>query len=241
MVRSFSKGRMRTNLRVLTIATLLVAAGVLRADLITNGSFETPTVTDMSFTEFVPGGSVTIPGWTVVGAAGGVAIVAGDFSQGGISFPAESGLQWLDLTGLQTNSTEGVEQTVATTPGSIYDLSFWVGNVDSPSTTFGTTSTVDVRLGGIDGSLLLAATNDSTSATTQVWQQFTAEFTAAGSTTTLDFLNGDPSNDNTNGLDNVTLTLKPTTTAVPEPGALPLAALVIIALGFYRRRKALLL
>ena len=136
--------------------TGLTAAGLLttfcslplRADSITNGSFETPVVPVGGFTNLASG-STGITGWTVVGAAGGVSIVSGSFSQNGISFPAENGVQWLDLTGDGTNSNEGVQQTFATTSGTEYTLSFWVGNVYNPGGIFGTTSTVDVRLGDV--------------------------------------------------------------------------------------------
>ena len=214
------------------LLTCLVSAEA--STLITNGSFESPVVPVGSFTNFASG-STLIPGWTVVGAAGGVSIVSGTFSQECCTFPAEDGAQWLDLTGLNTNSTEGVEQTVATTVGTNYVLSFWIGNIFDPGGIFGTTSTVDVRLGGLGGTLLGAFTNSSTTRGTQIWQQFTTSFTATGSSTTLDFLNADPGTDNSNGLDNVALTVG--AAGIPEPGTLSLLGLGIIGLGLVRRRK----
>src|ERR1035438_3420061 len=108
------------------LATLLtiwfvLAAVDARADLITNGSFEsttTPAVSAGSFQNFGPG-STGIPGWTVVGAAGtNVSVVSTTDVESGISYPAEQGSFWLDLTGDASNSdTEGVEQTVSTTIG----------------------------------------------------------------------------------------------------------------------------
>jgi Protein of unknown function (DUF642)/PEP-CTERM motif len=203
---------------------LLAAAGLLaifpslplRADSITNGSFESPVVPVGGFTNFASG-STLIPGWTVVGAAGGVSIVSGTFTQNGILFPAEDGAQWLDLTGDGTNSNEGVEQTFATTSGTQYTVSFWVGNVYDPGGIFGTTSTTDVLLGGPKGTLLTAATNSNTTTGIQTWEEFTTTFTATGSTSTLDFINGDPPSDNTNGLDNVSVNPSGPPPAVPEP------------------------
>jgi PEP-CTERM motif len=93
---------------------------------------------------------------------------------------------------------------------------------------------VDVRLGGLGGTLLGAFTNSSTTRGTQVWEQFTTSFTATGSSTTLDFLNADPGSDNSNGLDNVVLTVG--ATGIPEPGTLSLLGLGIIGLGLVRRR-----
>jgi len=205
----------------------------LRANLINNGSFEAPLVPVGSFENF-GSGSTGITGWTIVGPE--ASIVSGSFSQECCTFPAEDGVQWLDLTGDGTNSVEGVEQTIATNPGTTYDLSFWVGNTFDPFGIFGTTSTVKVRLGGISGSLIDTATNSSTTPGTLVWQQFTTSFTATGSSTTLDFLNGDPSTDNSNGLDNVVLTAAGATT-VPEPATLPLVGASLAGLCVFLRRR----
>ena len=205
----------------------------LQANLITNGSFETPVVPAGGFTNYLTG-STLITGWTVVGPE--ASIVSGTFSQGCCTFPAEDGSQWLDLTGDGSNAVEGVQQTVATSPGTQYTLSFWVGNVYDPAGIFGTTSTVDVRLGGNTGTLLGAFTNSNTTTGTQTWEQFTTTFTATGSSTTIDFLNADPVTDNSNGLDNISLTASPT--GVPEPGTLSLLVAGIVAVGFFRLRKA---
>src|ERR1700733_6065587 len=110
---------MRKAVVLLTILFVLAVVGT-RADIL-NGSFEsttTPTaVPTGGFINFVPGGTALIPDWTVVGNAGtGGSVVGGTYSPFGLSFPAEAGSYWLDLTGDGTNnSSEGVEQTVTTT------------------------------------------------------------------------------------------------------------------------------
>ncbi len=215
-------------------ASLLVAVSSAQANLLTNGSFETPAVPVGSFTTF-PVGSALIPGWSVFGPAGtNVAIVSGSFSQNGVSFPAQDGLQWLDLTGNGANSAEGVSQNVATTVGNLYQLSLYVGNTTGGGV-FGTTSTVNVSLNGVP---TFVDVNDTVSATTLNWELFTHPFIATGASTTLGFQNGDPSNDNSNGLDNVVLLdLGPAVSRVPEPGTLALLAIGLAAFGMARNRR----
>jgi hypothetical protein len=219
----------------------LVLAGLANqanaAPIIANGDFETPLVTAGSFTNFTVG-TGTLTGWNVVGPAGqAVSIVSGTFSQNGVSFPAESGSQWLDMTGFNNNSTEGISQSFATTAGDLYQLSFWVGNTTGGSI-FGTTSTVNVQL---NGSAFTSATNSLVSPTTLTWEQFTATFTAAGASTSLAFLNGDPNFDNSNGLDNIVVTdLGPAPpTGVPEPATVGVLGAGLLGLvGVRRKRKA---
>ena len=156
---------MRNVIRAATVAgAVLAATGADAASLILNGSFETPLVPVGNFTSF-PVGGATLTNWSVTGPSGTeVAIVSGSFSQGGVTFEAQDGNQWLDLTGNGSNSTEGVAQTVSTIPGHQYQLSFWVGNTTGGGI-FGTTSTVDVLLNGL---LTSVATNSATDATSLV-------------------------------------------------------------------------
>jgi Protein of unknown function (DUF642)/PEP-CTERM motif len=206
--------------RVLFTCALAVfsSTNALAANLVTDGSFESPAVPPGSFMNFATG--ATFGGWTVVGPQ--ASIVSGSFTQNGISFPAQDGVQWVDLTGDGSNVSEGVTQSVATTPGQTYQLSFWVGNVNNVGGIFGTTSTVDLM---VNGSSHGAFTNSCTSCTTtQAWEQFTMSFVATDATTMLTFLNGDPPTDNSNGLDNVVLTAKGGT-GVPEPATLGLLVL----------------
>ncbi len=174
-------------------------AGATTANLVKDGSFEKPVVGSAGFALFSTG--QTFNHWTVIGASGNVGIVSGTFKQNGFSFPAEKGKQWLDLTGL-SNAATGVQETVQTTSGASYTLKFWVGNVYDPGGIFGTTSTVKVL---INGSTVASDTN-SQQGTTLVWQKFTVHFKAASSSTQVGFVNGDPSNDTSNGLDAISLT-----------------------------------
>jgi len=226
--------------RIIPAAILLCAANAVdaRADLIANGSFEsttTPAVSAGSFQNFGPG-STGIPGWTVVGAGGtNVSVVSGTDVEGGISYPAEQGSFWLDLTGDGANSdTEGVEQTVSTTIGDKYTLTFWVGNVDNPGLAVGPTSTVNLSINGVGS----AYTNSSTNSTTLTWEQFTVPFVASASSVTVKFLNGAPGSDNVNGLDNIALVDNGPASTVPEPSLVVLLGAGLLGLsGIVRRRN----
>jgi hypothetical protein len=228
----------------LAIAFLCSAA---HANLITNGSFETPLIPTGGFTNFGTG-STSITGWTVVGPQ--ASIVSGSYTSLGLRFPAEDGNQWLDLTGDLSNRAEGVRQTVATIAGTSYNLSFWVGNQVDPSGIYGSTSTVNLS---INGGANLAFTNSGGSGTTtQNWREFTTSFIASSTSTTLQFLNGDPISDNTNGLDNIVLLegsssgggggttngTGGTPTAVPKPFTFGLFSIGLIAVAASRRRKS---
>jgi choice-of-anchor C domain-containing protein len=215
----------------LVALTLVSSVAHASANLLTNGSFETPLVPVGGFTNY-PSGSTAITGWTVVGPE--VSVVNTSFVSECCKFPAADGSQWLDLTGDVSNSLEGVEQSVATVAGKTYDLSFAVGNVFDPRGVYGTTSAVGVM---VNGASLGTFTNSCTTCTnTLTWQTFTTSFMATGSTTMVEFLNKDPATDNSNGLDNVVLT-GAAGPAVPEPATLGLFSLGLAGVGLFRRRR----
>lgn len=185
------------------VGILTVSGGAASAttNLIKNSSFETPVVPVGSFQNFATGQTFT--GWRVVGATGDVSIVSGQYQNNGITFNAKAGAQWMDLTGQASNTATGIAQTVATTSGTSYHLTFWVGNVYDPGGPFGVSSTVKVY---VNGTLTLTAVNSLRPTTpTQVWQEFALTIKATSSRTKISFINGDPSSDNSNGLDAVHL------------------------------------
>ncbi len=221
----------RTTSAVLAAAALSLATAPLHAQLV-NGGFEAPAISPGGFLLFGTGGS--FPGWTVVGSPVNVGVVSDTYTSIGYLFPSHGGVQWMDLTGL-VNGVGGIQQTFTTTPGTAYDLSFWVGNIVDPTGSYGLSSTIDVL---VDGTPLLSATNsDGAGTITQSWRRFATSFVATSASTTLAFLNADPASDNTNGLDDVELT--PVVSAVPEPA--PVALLgggTLLLLAVARRRGA---
>jgi uncharacterized protein (TIGR03437 family) len=180
------------------LAVALGAGSARAANLLTNGSFEMPVVSGGGGKSFYAG-SDGIPGWTVVGPTGTeVAIGSGTLTVSGFNFPAEDGHQWLDLTGANSNNLEGVSQTVPTTPGTTYTLTFWVGNISGLG---GKYSSAGLKINGTPAGNY----TNSTPGSTLNWQNFTYSFIATSSTTAIEFDNLDPITDNSNGLDNVDL------------------------------------
>ena len=229
---------MRTSLRVVALALILGVPGGVMADnglkkftdalntlakqgggpkgnLIVNGGFEEPVVRQGGYVTYQPGQS--FPGWQVIGPSGGVSPISGNYTSAGVRFVAQEGQQWLDLTGPSASSGAGIQQTVRTTPGKVYDLAFWVGNVAAGG--FGTVSTVEVF---VDGQSLGLARNDQTVPGQQGWGLFKMRVTATGTATTLAFVNRDPRNDNSNGLDAVSFVPARAKGATPE--AMPTTA-----------------
>jgi hypothetical protein len=189
--------------QVLMIAIAAIAASPGYADnLIKNGSFEKPVVPDGGDQEFSTGSKFN--SWTVVGQASNVAVVSGDQVSGGYSFLAKKGAQWLDLTGAFGNSATGVQQTIKTQPGATYSLSFYLGNIFNPGGELGVDSTVTVY---VDGASAGTFTNSKDGGDKLVWQKFSTEFVAQNAKTKVAFISGDPSTDNSNGLDGVTVSL----------------------------------
>ena len=225
-------------LRLALLLASLSFAGRAHADMIVNGSFESPVIP--AGTQESPVTGTTIPGWTVIGPAGSnVQIFSNTYHETGtinggsysVTFNAADGVQSIDLSGIAPNVTvSGVEQTVATVNGQMYELSFYVGRADTPLDKDG--GIVDLS---INHGLPQIFTNTNDTPGGMNWQQNTVSFVATGSSTTLDFtFAGIAPPDYVAGLDDVTLN------PVPVPSTLLMSSLLFGMVGMswsYKRLR----
>jgi hypothetical protein len=120
-----------------------------------------------------------------------------------------------------------VTQTIATTAGTNYSVSFYVGSALDTQNGFFFPATVDLS---IAGGARTSYFNPATPSNMLDWKFFSAGFTATGPSTTITFFNGGASNNFLNALDNVSVE------AIPEPASCLLAVLGCVALALRSRR-----
>jgi len=217
----------------MVLALGALAPVIAHANLIVNGSFESPTVAPGISTTLYSGGQAfytgnNIGGWTVTGASetADVYIYPNTMPVSTTqTMNVQNGNQALDLTGDGTGGVAmGVQQLFSTTPGQTYVLSFYVGELINEA------ASVQVYL---NGSLFQTATNNSpTTGNTTLWEQFVYNFTATSSSTSLRFVNNSAANVAVNGLDNVDVEA-----TTPEPASIVTltSGFVFLAFGGFRR------
>ena len=189
-------------------------------NLVINGSFEivcpVSFVPDANGVMSLPPGSTEIPGWTTTTAEllwGVNANTHGPRSPFGSVF--------VDLTGYHDAPLYGgLTQTLNTSPGQTYQLSFSVG-AQQDFTSFRGPMTVSVTAGSTSNSFTFAPTN-----TGDQWGTFTLEFVADSAATPLTFIGTASAGGGYLGLDNVSVTV------APEPLRLTAVSFVGNALRF---------
>ena len=214
------------------VATLSVLAGPAHAvsNLIQDGSFEGLTVNPGGYVNYTSVGSALQAGsaW-FMGAGTSLNAVSSTYTESPLVFNALQGLVSMDLTGTGNTGANALYQDVATTAGTQYTLSFWVGNADDTRPSYPGPSTLKLSIEGNDVGTFAATATTPNGIT---WQQFTYSFTAADALTRIAFTNATPSGNNLAGLDDVVLT------PVPEASewAMMLAGLGVVGLIARRRR-----
>ena len=210
---------------VLAVAALTV--GSAHANLIANGSFESGAfVNEGNDTMSLPAGSTVITDWTVV--ADTTAWI-GPTNPFGLS--ANDGSFFLDLTNYQVGAPfAGMSQTIATTVGATYSLSFDLGS----STFWGRPDSITASAAGTAQTFTAPSTGSNND-----WQRVSMQFLATAATTTV-LLQG-ASGFNYIGLVNVDVEFVsgpgPGPAPVPEPTTLALLGLGLAGLATSRRRR----
>ncbi len=178
--------------RSLALMGAVTLASGAQAELVTNGGFETGNFS----------------GWTQVGNTGFTGVNGGSANSG--SFGAFFG---------PIGSTGGITQTLATTAGASYQVSFWLLSDG------GTPNVFNFNWDG--GASELSFSNLGA----QGFTQYVFTLMASGAATTIQF----DFQDNPGFLlfDDVSVNA-----AVPEPGSLALAGLALAMVGLASRRKA---
>lgn len=215
----------RTALQVLFLAAALGVATSPQANLLTNGSFESGAfVNQGNDTMSLAPGSTVITGWTVVTDTTAWIGATNPF---GLS--ASNGSFFLDLTNYQAGAPfAGMSQTIATTPGATYSLSFDLGS----STIWGRPDSITASAAGTSQIFTAPTTGGNND-----WQSVLMQFVASSTTTTV-LLQG-ASGFNYIGLDNVDVEFVsgPGPGQIPEPTTLALLGLGLASLAVSRRRK----
>ena len=209
--------------RFCAVAAVVFGIGFAsHANLLTNGSFESGNfIPDANDTMSLLLGATDMTGWTVENAA-----LAWIGPSNPFSLSASDGGYFLDLTGYHDSAPSGgVQQTIATTIGQEYELTFDLGTDPVYNT-----EPVSIQVtAGSDSD-----TFTSTPLNPNQWQSFSFDFTATSSSTTISLDGQASTGQKYVGLDNVSVQV------IPEPGTLTLfAGSGLLALAGWRRsRKA---
>ena len=193
-------------------------ASSAHANLLRNGSFEAGTLVNKGQqTMSLAPGSIAITRWTVITDT--VALIDGGNPFGLSAF---NGSRFLDLTDYAFGAQfGGVQQTVLTSIGSTYLLSFYLGSSDGE----GRPSAITASAGNVAQTLTSATTGTST------WELRSMSFVAISTSTVISLVG--PVGQNYIDLDNVALIV----TAVLEPTAAALLCAALNAIGAWRRRS----
>ncbi|MEM7454797.1 MAG: DUF642 domain-containing protein [Planctomycetota bacterium] len=210
-----------------TFALIAVFASCCSASLVDNGSFENPDVSDGGF-GILNAGNTTLTGWTISDGGqtannGGVTVIDSwniGFSSGIIA-QASDGEQLLNLQ--NTGDAGTISQTLATTAGSQYLLTFDYGAV-----AFGTrTLNLNYEIDGQSQDLSV----DIPAGFQQIgWFQESLLFTASTNSTTLSFTGNHFNGFYGVALDNVAVN------AIPEPSSMVLLGASLAGFVIRRRR-----
>lgn len=218
----------RPRLAFIVVALCLTAfCRAHSANIIANGSFETPDVSGSGFITVLAGQNTIVPWQVTMGSIdllndNNVAIVG----------PAFDGSQYIDLNGTDAGQ---IQQTFPTTPGQVYTLSFaYADNYFSSPLP----RSAEVRVFDMSGDLLLqTVVHTGSMAGNLNWLVFSAPFAATDAMATLEFTSLDSGSPSGLLLDAVSVDAA---AAIPETSTVVTAALAFGAVAghFSFRRRA---
>jgi len=217
--------------KIVVAAALLVSASAASAtNIIMNGGFESPSISDPCCTT-APGNGTVAP-WTVV--SGNVNVVNGTYgSQGTDGNPApnlaKEGTQYLDLIG--EGSAGSISQSFSTVLNQVYTLTFSYshnifGGSSDPAPSFSAAFSV--------GNLLGSVTHSSGTNMDLDWKTYTGSFVGNGGFETLNFTNTSPTTGNAGiFLDAISVS------AAPEPATwmMMIGGFGVAGVAMRRRRR----
>ncbi len=223
---------MNKKLALAALLSIGATSPAMAQNLLVNGGFDGDNVPTGGYVVYNAGDTIGGGGWTVLGAGGNSSLNAHTaYVEPGVAFVSQAGANALDLTGAgNTGPLDGIIQTVATTVGQAYLLSFYVGNADGNGN-YLLPSSLTLSIGG---GTPVTYTNSDITAGTINWKYFSTSFVASSSSTSIQFNNATAIGDNYAGLDTVVLS------AVPEPAtwAMMIAGFGIVGGAMRRQRKA---
>ena len=234
----------------LLMITLLWVTPSRANNLLIDGSFEDPIINPMwhcgpyadcaGYHNGVPGNDyvgawLLLPnppiesGYAAVMVTGPNYRETNNYTGAQLNFTPENGDQALDLTGEGNQGTwNGVKQTVATTPGQQYALTFYLGHQWGYAPGYETyPAALTLYINGDVAGLFTNGDNTNVSDITWLFESYT--FTADSAWTTIAFQNATDSHNQYAGLDNVSLA------AVAEPASLLLLGCGIGFVGVMKR------
>lgn len=205
-------------MRSLLLPTLLALPLLAQAgpiNLLVNGSFEDVGMAPGIQTQAANTWSIyqQLPGWT--GGAGGIEV------RNNVAGTAQDGFNFVEL---DTTRNSLALQSVATTAGTWYDLSFWYAARPNTGNRASDTNMITVFWNGV-----ALETLNAVSTNLHQWQQYSYRVLGTGSDE-LQFSASGTSDSYGGSLDNVSL-------SVPEPGSLVLALGALAAAAGLRRRR----